>query len=215
MVKAQRVRADDAALLDPGARAWDAVASAEMTLEPTPVTSQPSVYVQAKWEQKPYGETGRLSVRAAHNGERLYFHLSWPDESKDDGIRDTDQFADAAAILFPVKGDAPLQSMGSPEQPVNAWYWRADAESAISVTATGVGSSVRHPNGSLRAAASYESDGWRVVIGRPLVVDQEGMVQLRSGWEKKVGFAVWQGANQERGGLKAVTLDWEPLEIEA
>jgi hypothetical protein len=30
-----------------------------------------------------------------------------------------------------------------------------------------------------------------------------------------VGFAVWQGANQERGGLKAVTLDWEPLEIEA
>jgi hypothetical protein len=29
-----------------------------------------------------------------------------------------------------------------------------------------------------------------------------------------VGFAVWQGGNQERGGLKAVSPDWEPLEIE-
>jgi DMSO reductase family type II enzyme heme b subunit len=105
--------------------------------------------------------------------------------------------------------------MGSPQAPVNAWYWRADAESPLSVTATGLGSTVRHGNGSLRAAASYESAGWRVVISRPLVVHEDGVVQLRSGWQRKVGFAVWQGSNAERGGLKAVTLDWEPLEIEA
>jgi DMSO reductase family type II enzyme heme b subunit len=215
MMKAQRVAADDAILLDPAAREWEAVPASELTLQPTPITSQPSLYIQGKWNGQPYGQTGPLSVRAAHNGERLYFRLSWRDETNNDGIRDTDQFSDAAAVLFPVKGDAALQSMGSPEQPVNAWYWRADAEAPLSVTATGLGTSVRHEDGSLRAAASYESDGWRLVMGRPLVVNQEGMVQLRSGWQRKVGFALWQGANQERGGLKAVTLDWEPLEIEA
>jgi len=213
-VKAQRVRADDAALLDPGSREWDSVTSSELALEPTPITAQPSLYLQAKWKAKPYGATSRLSVRAAHNGERFYFHLSWPDDTSNDGIRDTDQFADAAAVLFPVKRDAPLQSMGSPEQPVNAWYWRPDGD-PMSVTASGVGTTVRHGNGSLQAAASYESGGWRVVISRPMVVNQEGMVQLRSSWRRKVAFAVWQGANQERGGLKAVTLEWEPLEIEA
>jgi DMSO reductase family type II enzyme heme b subunit len=40
-------------------------------------------------------------------------------------------------------------------------------------------------------------------------------VNLGPGDTGKVAFAVWQGANQERGGLKATSLDWEPLEIEA
>jgi DMSO reductase family type II enzyme heme b subunit len=215
MVKAQRVTADDAALLDPASREWERITVSELALEPTPIASQPSLYVQEKWKEKPYGGSRRLLVRSAHNGERLYFHLSWPDETADDGIRDTDQFADAAAILFPVKGDAPLQSMGSPEAPVNAWYWRPDLEEPYSVTASGLGTSARQGNGSLRAAASYESDGWRIVVSRPMVVRQQGMVQLRSGWQRKVAFAVWQGANQERGGLKAVTMEWQPLEIEA
>jgi DMSO reductase family type II enzyme heme b subunit len=215
MVKVHRLDVEEPRLLAPDSPEWGSLPDSEFGLAPTPISAQPSVYVQAKWRDRPYGGGVRLSVRAAHNGETIFFRLSWPDESKDDGIRDTDQFADAAAVVFPVKGDAPLQSMGSPQAPVNAWYWRPDSESPLSVTANGLGTTLRHKNGSLRAAATYGSAGWRVVISRPMVVRQEGMVQLRSGWQRKVAFAVWQGANQERGGLKAVTLDWEPLEIEA
>lgn len=201
--------------MDPAAQDWTSVEGVTLALDPTPVGSQPSEYVINSWKDRPYGATGALLAAAAHNGEDFFVRLRWDDATKDDGIRDTDGFPDAAAVLFAVRGDAPLQSMGSPDQPVNAWYWRPDVESPVSVTATGLGTTVRHGNGSLRATASYEADGWRVVISRPMVVKQEGMVQLRSGWQRKIGFAVWQGSNRERAGIKAVTLEWETLEIEA
>jgi DMSO reductase family type II enzyme heme b subunit len=105
--------------------------------------------------------------------------------------------------------------MGSANQPVNAWYWRADLEAPISVTATGLGTTVRSANGSLSAAGSYESGGWRVVISRPFAVKGQGLVALSPGQSGQVGFAVWQGSNQERAGIKATSLDWEPLEIQA
>ncbi|HLA19577.1 MAG TPA: ethylbenzene dehydrogenase-related protein, partial [Dehalococcoidia bacterium] len=178
-----------------------------------PWASQPSEYARNAWKDRPYGQTGAVRVAAAHNGEALFFRLSWQDETKDDGIRDTTQFADAAAVLLPARDDAPLQTMGSPEQPVNAWLWRADLEAPISVTATGLGSTVRSTGGSLSAAGSYESGRWRVVISRPFAVQGQDLVALSPGQTGKVGFAVWQGSNQERAGVKATTADWLPLEI--
>ena len=186
-----------------------------MTLEPTPIGSQPSEYVINAWMERPYGLTGQLRVAAAHNGEALFFRLSWQDETKDDKVPDTDRFTDAAAVLFPVRGDAPLQTMGSGEQPVNAWYWRPDLEEPLSVTATGLGTTVRDTNSLLAAAATYGDGGWQVVISYrfPSHVD-EGLTALRPGRTTKAAFAVWQGSNQERAGIKGATLEWQPLEIE-
>ena len=215
MVKAQRVAASDGVLLDPGSSEWDSVAASELILQPTPITAQPSLYVQEKWKTRPYGLVQHVQVRAAHNGELLYFRLSWADATNNDGIRDTDQFPDATAVLFPVNGDAPLQSMGSPQAPVNAWYWRPDLEVPFSVTAQGTGTTRRTQDSELRAQGLYADSAWRVVIRRRLTSDGPGYVSLAPGTNRKVGFAVWQGGNQERGGLKAVTQDWEPLEIEA
>ena len=185
-----------------------------MTLQPTPSASQPSEYVINAWTERPYGLTSELRVAAAHNGEALFFRLSWQDESKDDGISDTDRFTDAAAVLIPVRRDAPLQAMGSPEQPVNAWYWRPDLESPLSVTATGLGTTVRNQNGSLTAGASYTSGGWQLVISRPFAVKGTEAVILHRGMTTQVAFAVWQGSNQERAGIKSVTLAWQLLEIQ-
>ena len=215
MVKAQRVASSDGVLLDPGSSEWDSVAASELILQPTPITAQPSLYVQEKWKTQPYGLVQQVQVRAAHNGELLYFRLSWADATNNDGIRDTDQFPDATAVLFPVNGDAPLQSMGSPQAPVNAWYWRPDLEEPFSVTAQGTGTTRRTHDSDLRAQGVYGESAWRVVIRRRLTSDGPGYVSLAPGTNRKVGFAVWQGGNQERGGLKAVTQDWEPLEIEA
>ena len=74
---------------------------------------------------------------------------------------------------------------------------------------------MRHPDGFLEAGAQYADGEWAVVIARPLAVRGDAAVPLAPGQKGKVGFAVWQGSDRERAGLKAVTLDWQPLEIEA
>lgn len=214
-MKVHRVAAGDAELLDSVSRAWDGVKAEDVSLAPTPLVSQPSVYIQAKWGETSYGKLERVSVRGVHNGELLYFHLAWEDATADDGIRDTDQFADAAAVMFPVFSEASLQSMGSPQAPVNVWYWRPDLEAPYSITAQGTGTTRRNLDPNLSASGTYRAGGWSVVIRRKLWSAVPETMSLAPGANGKVGFAVWQGANQERGGLKAVTLDWLPMEIEA
>ena len=214
MVRVRRLSADDARLLDPNAPEWRSLPADSITLSPTPLISQPSLYVQATWKEKPYGLTQQALVKAAHNGSAVFFHLAWGDATKDSEIKDTDHFTDAAAVLFPVKDDAPLTSMGSADQPVNAWYWRPDFEEPASITARGTGTTVRHLSAGLKAGASFGDGGWSVVISRALGSPNGSTVTLRPGQSGKVAFAVWQGSNQERGGLKAVTLEWQPLEVE-
>ena len=214
VVTAVRLSAATERLLEPGASEWRSVPEEPLGLSPTPLGAQPSVYVLVAWPDRPYGLLEQLHVRAAHNGQSLLFRLAWPDETKDDHIQDTDRFFDAAAVLFPLKADAALTSMGSPDQPVNGWYWRPDLERPLNVTATGLGSTVRHPDAFLQAGAQYEDGEWAVVISRPFAVSSDAAAPLAPGQRGKVGFAVWQGSNQERAGLKAVTLDWQPLEIE-
>ena len=215
MVTVRRLSFADLRLLDPAASEWRSVPQEALPLQPTPLIAQPSAYVQASWQDRPHGVVASVTVQAAHDGSELFFRLSWQDETKDDGISDTDRFTDAAAVLFPAKGgDAPLTSMGSPQQPVYGWYWRPDFEQPIAVTAQGTGTTVRHQNGGLRAQASFEDGGWTVVLARRLSSHSSDVAALLPGKTGKVAFAVWQGANSERGGLKAVTMEWQPLEIE-
>ena len=202
-------------LLDPAADQWRSAPEESLALSPAPMGSQPSVYVLAAWQGRPYGLTPTVRVRAAHNGDALVFRLAWSDETKDDRLDDVDRFFDAAAVLFPLQVDAQLTSMGSGAQPVNAWYWRPDLERPINITATGLGTTVRHPDGFLEASAQYADGEWAVVIARPFAVRSDAAVRLAAGQKGKVGFAVWQGSDRERAGLKAVTLDWQSLEIEA
>lgn len=215
MIKARRVEAPDSALIDPSGSEWRSAPAEQLSLEPTPLLSQPSVYIQAKWEEGDYGATDSVSVQALHNDSGIFFRLQWADATKNDDIRDTDQFPDAAAVIFPVQEDAPLSSMGSAEQPVNAWYWRPDMETPFSVTSQGTGTTRRTVDPSLRGQSAYADEAWSVVIGRALQTSGDGYVQLYAGDKAKVAFAVWQGSNSERAGLKAATLEWQALELEA
>jgi DMSO reductase family type II enzyme heme b subunit len=215
VITAVRVDAATQELLDPTAAAWQSVPEKSVTLLPTPLGSQPSVYILAAWEGREYGLDRELSVRAAHNGEAIFFRLAWNDDTEDVSIPDTDRFTDAAAVLFPLKERGLIITMGSTEDPLNAWYWRPDLERPINVTVNGLGTSVRHSESFLMAASEHSGEGWSVVMGRPFDVDGPNAASLHPDRQRKAGFAVWQGSNQERAGLKAVTLDWEPLEIEA
>lgn len=215
MVRAARLSASTDRLLSATADEWVAAAREAVSLQPTPIGSQPSHYVINAWSEKPYGEIESLEVSSAHNGEALFFSLSWSDATRDDRLDDTDRFGDGAAVLLPVVEGATLQSMGSVERPVNAWYWRADLGTPFSVAATGFGTTVRQPNGSVIASARHEDGEWHVILARPFDVDGEGIAPLQPGMSTQAGFAIWQGSNRERAGIKATSPEWEPLEIEA
>jgi hypothetical protein len=77
----------------------------------------------------PYGggSVAELSVRAAHDGERISFRFEWADasENRDVGVN---RFRDAVSIGFPSREFEMLPSpfMGDAEHPVNIWQWTAD-----------------------------------------------------------------------------------------
>jgi DMSO reductase family type II enzyme heme b subunit len=96
------------------------------------------------------------------------------------------------------------------------WLWRADIETPHYVTATGRGTTKRHES-PLQGKGVYREGAWSVVLARPFNVGLEVqyVVPLAPGMTHKCTFAVWQGSNKERGGLKAHGPTWQPLEVEA
>lgn len=216
-MQVKRVDATSKDLLDPSNPAWRKTRPATVVLSPTPLEAQPSEYVRASWTGRPYGKATNVRVSAAHNGRDIFFRLRWDDETNNGAIGDIDQFVDAAAVLFPVTGDAPLLGMGSPQEPVNAWLWRADWERPKNVAAKGFGTTERRDDTALAGASRHTRGAWDVVVSRSFAAKNAppGTVALERGATSKIAFAVWQGANQERAGMKAFSPDWQELEIEA
>lgn len=209
---AKRV-ADASSLLDPKARAWEQVEREVIDLVGTPIHRQSSRYVRTVWADRLIGRVRAVAVRAAHDGERLAVHLEWNDETEN-GDYGNRQFPDAAAVLFPSNGDAPLGTMGAPDAHVNGWFWRADLAEGQNIVAQGPGT-VEPANGAPVAASGVWRDGrWSVVLSRPLAARGKDHVKLSPGKAVKVAFAVWEGSNQERGGLKAFSREWRELTLE-
>ena len=213
-MQAKKLTAAADELLNPASPQWKRVRAEVISLEGTPVQLQPSRYIRAKWSDRPTGTVRALTIRPAHNGRQLFFHLQWRDETPNRGYGDRG-FPDAAGILFPLNGDAPLQTMGSPEAPVNAWYWRADDSMPHNIVATGLGTVVETNGGRLHGQALWEKGQWRVVIGRSLRSTRlQGSVRFRAGQPTKVAFAVWEGSQGERGGIKSFSNGWQELTLE-
>lgn len=211
----KKVPSGSESLLDSGSSEWEKVQAKRVRLSPTPLDRQPSEFVKVVGDTWDYGATARLMVKSVHNGKEIFFRLEWEDPTKDNGLSDT--FPDGAGLLFPLKIDAPIDTMGSKEEPVNAWYWRADKEGGRNITAAGLGSTQETANSRTKSRistrAQWKDGRWSLVIGRSLKVDDTA-VQLEAGGATKVGFAVWQGSNQERAGLKAFSNSWLDLELE-
>lgn len=216
MVTVHRVPTDTATLLDPHADAWTFIGDERIELDQTPLVLQPSEYIQVKWKDLPYGQTPHVQVRAAHNRDAIFFRLHWDDPTDDGHPNDMANFPDQCGVMLPIKDDAPISEMGLPDKPVNMWLWRADIETPHYVTAPGRDTTKRHES-PLRGKGVYREGAWSVVIARPFNVALEAqyVVPLAPGMTHKCTFAVWQGSNKERGGLKAHGPTWQPLEVEA
>lgn len=202
------------ALLDPGAKAWQKVDREVVDLYGMPVHLQTSRYVRTVWADKLIGKVRAISVRAAHDGERVAVQMEWNDDAKNTEFADR-KFPDAAAVVFPTSADAPLVTFGAADAPVNAWYWRADLAEGENLVAHGLGTDRKTDGAEIASKARWEDGRWTVVLSRPLKVKGAENVKLSAGKSVKVGFTVWEGENQERGDLRSYSRQWRELTLEA
>ncbi len=204
--------ADTETYLDPLSSDWDRAPESRLELVPTPLGLQPNGYIVAKWQDRDYGALEDAGFASVHDGRRILLRLTWRDGAEDRGRGEG--FPDGAALAFPVKGDPVLAEMGSPEAPVHALHWRARDDETRSVLATGIGTSRLGPEVGAAARSRWRDGVWHLVLSRALEETKDAAA-LRPGAATRIGLAVWNGRNQERAGLKAMTPDWTDLVLEA
>lgn len=203
---------DRVAALGPHGSDWGAAQQIDIPLEPTPLESQPSAYVQAAWAERQHGVTPSACVAAAIADGVLRVRLRWTALNPRPAITDNNVFADACALLFPLNGeDAPLETMGDTANPVQAWQWRAGTPTPFVLNASGPGTSTRQSAAhGVSVDATWNAGEWSVVFARALA---EPGVPLKAGGQIRFGIAVWQGAAEERAGLAAHTPRWLALAL--
>lgn len=182
------------ALGSPVAAAWGSVGKEDVALGAIPLASQPTAYIREAWANKAYATTKSAKVSAATDGNRLYVRLEWADDAKANG-----EFPDAAAVVL---GDGDVATLGSREKAVDLWYWQNGRPEALSVQSAGPGVFKRHAIEGVNASAALEGGRWAVVLSGPATAAASG----------KLGVAVWNGTNEERAGLGAVSQGWLALE---
>jgi DMSO reductase family type II enzyme heme b subunit len=216
-VLAKRVTTTTESLLDPLAALWRQAEEEAVELIPTPSHLLNSEYIDAIWPDREYGLVPEVRVKALHNGDSLFLRLEWQVAQPVGELSDVGVFADAVGILWPITGDAPITEMGTATEPVNAWFWRADlGDKPYSVTGVGRGTTERNEDNPLVAKSGFAAGTWRVVMGRPFQVENphRRTMELAPGMTTKAGFAVLEGANKDRAGIKAYSPAWQELTIE-
>lgn len=203
---------DVAAFNDPAAGVWQEVGNTSLELVPAPLGLQPNDYIIVSWEGRPYGEVSAINASAVHDGKRLAVRLNWQKARPDTGAGEG--FADSVALAFPVRGEPLITEMGTPDAPIHALQWVARKNEIRSVIAKGIGTSNEGATMEETVNAGWSQGAWSVVLQRNLAGSGE-VANLAPGVQTKIGFAVWDGGNQERAGIKAVSADWTEFELEA
>ena len=193
---------------------WASIPPSTVELAPAPLARVAEVSPQMA-ARTDHGAVRRLEVQVVHDGSRLALRLSWP-MSTPHVIGDLDQFADAAAVMFPMHPQASAMTMGAKDRPVNAWYWRAGDEAPLDVVAEGLGTSRRRDAraSGLSARAAHAGGHWTLVLTRSLAVDAAA-AQLSPGTRTGIAFSIWDGGNAERAAYKSSSLEFRDLEVEA
>lgn len=176
-----------------------------LALVPAPTGMQPGGYVPAAFAERSTALTPRadFAVEAAGPGWRIT--LAWDCAAAvHDAARETDRFVDSCALLAPAATDAPWITMGDTERPVEGLLWRPDRAEPWLIRARGLGTVQREaPPPGTRASGHWQESRWQVVFEIPA---WPALQQYR-----QIAVAVWQGAQQERAGLKSVSAGWLAL----
>jgi len=178
-------------LADPAAPAWSSVAAEAVALAPVALAAQPTEYIRVAWANRPYGKTAEAKVAAASDGSKLYVRVEWADDAKPNT-----EFQDAVGAVL---GDGSLATLGDANSPLTLWYWE-NGRGALNLTAKGPGIFSKAGAGVTGTGANGNGK-WAAVLSGPA-----------SAAKGKLGVAVWNGSNEERAGLAAVSRAWLALE---
>lgn len=199
---------------------WKNIGKIKIETAATPLANQPSPYIKGVYDESKIGAVKEFNLATVHNNENIFFYVEWASEKPNREIGDINVFPDGFGILFPIKDieKTQIKEMGSQEYPTNSWYWRPDFdEKPKNQVAHGLSTSLYTKKSSIESHSSWDKKNWCLVITRALVVsgEDEEAVQLKPGGNTGIGFAVWEGSNGERGGVKAFSKEWRELVIEA
>jgi len=215
MVQVKNANTSKENLMDVNNSAWSSAENVNIDLQPTPVTMQPSEYVQSTVKQENVGVIKKLEVRALHNGQTIFFQLRWADMQADISVEEPSDFSDGAAIMFPFKDDAPLIVMGKEDQPVNQWHWKADEPQPFNVTTAGLGTTYRTPESFVEVNSQWLNGAWAVVLARDLETsDPDNHVSFQVNQTLKAAFCIWEGSAKERAGVKSYSPAWTEFQLE-
>jgi dimethylsulfide dehydrogenase subunit gamma/complex iron-sulfur molybdoenzyme family reductase subunit gamma len=195
---------EEQALLGPRSAAWDQAGPTQIILNRTP-----RIYQTGPTTPRP---APALEARAVRAGGKLFVRLRWEDATRnapqapprktgEAGVPAviykrptgaTSTFADAAAVMMPERWTGPgfpSLVMGDPKNPVRLFYWNA-SRGAEEMSATG--RATPKPAGRPFAHRAEYADGhWALTAALPDQADGT-----------PVAFAVWDGAHNDRDGLK-------------
>lgn len=214
-MKARRVTSLGTPVPPTDAPVWETVPSSDVQLSPVPIDAvDASSYVRQGLDQESVGAVETVTVRIAYDEDRIAVRLDWPDPSRDDAVRATEEFADKAAVAFPLAPGGSVMSMGSDSAPINAWYWRADRDRPYDVIARGFGDVERRDAtlSGLAARATYGDDTWSLVLARDREFEGDGFVDLDTA-PPGIAVAIWEGHNHERGPLKSYSGEFRTLKM--
>ncbi len=195
--------------LSPAAAGWRSATREEVAMTATPLAMQPTDYIRRSWEHKPYGQVRSLGVSSMHDGHTWAVFVTWTGVAPSGG-----DFPDALAIAMPIGAEAPLVTMGAPGAPLHILRWQANREGSRSLVASGIGQSGPGPEIEHNASAVADGNTWNLVLTRTLAGPADA-APLQAGGKTRIGFAVWQGGNDERAGIKAFSQDWRDLILDA
>lgn len=185
---------------DPDHPAWETAPAGVVKLE-TAFPGHPSISGTAV--------TPEAEVRALATPKGLALRLEWTDPTVDDR-KTQHRSADGAAVQFARDGKADTTPyMGGAGRRVNIWYWSAAKNQAENLWADGFGTLARLPTQDVTARGRHADGKWRVALFRAWRSPEGQAADLRGAYP--LAFAVWNGANDERDGFKAVTLQWQAL----
>ena len=208
-------------LLNPESKVWDNAEFVDIKLYPTPVGVIQSDYIKINYPpggEKGYGKIQQIRMGGLHDGSKIFFKFRWGVTRKNDALTDKG-FPDGVAVIFPLKGSAPVSTMGSEKYPVNGWLWRADfKDKPGNIIAMGVGTveTVETKESLLISKSKWDGSHWNVVFGRAFKVGEKiarDNVKLTPGGEAKVAIACWEGGHMERAGCKSYSMGWIDLRI--
>ncbi|MBW4984980.1 dimethylsulfide dehydrogenase [Mameliella sp. CS4] len=197
---------------DPDDIIWERLPEYRVAMSPAPAVHE-SVELRVNYD----AEVSYLNMTLAKTSERFYVRLRWVDDTRDTATA-FDRFRDGVAVQFSLGDDETSYMMGDgPDSAVNIWYWRSGEDAVQNLAAGGPGSTTLLEEQPVSGESQYfDKDGdpneWTVVMSRPIKAQGAHNVSLDRD-VVPMAFALWQGAEKQRDGLKSVSEGWIMLDM--